>query len=55
MSSLRNLHLSGNNFSCTIPKWLYDMTTLERLDLSRNNIQGVLPKAIGCLFTNDAS
>jgi Leucine-rich repeat (LRR) protein len=49
MSSLRNLHLSGNNFSYTIPQWLYNMTTLERLYLSRNNIQGVLPKAIGCL------
>jgi len=49
MSSLRNLHLSGNNFSYTIPKWLYNMTTLERLYLPENNIQGVLPKAIGCL------
>jgi Leucine-rich repeat (LRR) protein len=49
MSSLRNLHLSGNNFSYTIPKWLYNMTTLERLYLPENNIQGVLPQAFGCL------
>jgi Leucine-rich repeat (LRR) protein len=49
MSSLRNLHLSGNNFSYTIPQWLCNMTALERLYLPENNIQGVHPKAIGCL------
>jgi Leucine-rich repeat (LRR) protein len=49
MSALRHLYLRGTNFSYTIPNWLYNMTTLERLDLSNNHIQGVLPSAFGRL------
>jgi hypothetical protein len=49
LSSLKNLHLSGNNLSGTIPKWLYNMTTLERLDLSHNDLEGKIPRFLGNL------
>lgn len=48
-NTLRHLYLRGTNFSYSIPNWLYNMTTLERLDLSNNHIQGVLPSAFGLL------
>ncbi|XP_041011516.1 receptor-like protein EIX2 [Juglans microcarpa x Juglans regia] len=47
MSNLRNLHLCGNKFFNTRSDWLYNITSLEKLDLSQNQIRGVLPSVIG--------
>ncbi|KAE8077784.1 hypothetical protein FH972_016313 [Carpinus fangiana] len=49
MSCLRNLYLSGNNFSSIALNLFYNITTLERLDLASNNIRGVLSRALGSI------
>ncbi|XP_065035224.1 receptor-like protein EIX2 [Musa acuminata AAA Group] len=48
-SSLTVLDLSNNNFSSTLPKWLWNITSLTHLDLYYSGFRGVIPDAIGDL------
>ncbi|XP_065035342.1 receptor-like protein EIX2 [Musa acuminata AAA Group] len=48
-SSLTVLDLSNNNFSSTLPKWLWNISGLTHLDLQNSGFHGVIPDAIGDL------
>uniref|UniRef100_A0A804KR26 Uncharacterized protein n=1 Tax=Musa acuminata subsp. malaccensis TaxID=214687 RepID=A0A804KR26_MUSAM len=48
-SSLTVLDLSYNNFNSTLPKWLWNITSLTHLDLYNSGFHGVIPDAIGDL------
>ncbi|XP_065034843.1 receptor-like protein EIX1 [Musa acuminata AAA Group] len=48
-SSLTVLDLSNNNFSSTLPKWLWNISSLTHLDLYYSGLYGVIPDAIGDL------
>ncbi|XP_021822025.1 probable leucine-rich repeat receptor-like protein kinase At1g35710 [Prunus avium] len=49
-TSLSVLDLSGNEFTTTIPPWLFNLTKLEMLDLSYNSLMtGKLPDSLGYL------
>ncbi|XP_009591631.1 receptor-like protein EIX2 [Nicotiana tomentosiformis] len=43
-SSLETLDLSRNNFSSSIPKWVFNLPSLVSLDLSDSNLIGPFPK-----------
>ncbi|MBA0738684.1 hypothetical protein Gogos_012012 [Gossypium gossypioides] len=43
-TSLSVLDLSYNNFNTTIPFWLFNITTLQRVNLQRSEIKGSLPE-----------
>ncbi|MBA0798653.1 hypothetical protein Gohar_009223, partial [Gossypium harknessii] len=43
-TSLSVLDLSYNNFNTTIPCWLFNITTLQRVNLQRSEIKGSLPE-----------
>ncbi|KAL3634280.1 hypothetical protein CASFOL_021334 [Castilleja foliolosa] len=48
-SSLSVIRLSGNAFNGSIPDALFSMT-LDEMDLSRNNLTGLIPSASSTLF-----
>ncbi|XP_038979884.1 receptor-like protein EIX2 [Phoenix dactylifera] len=54
-TSLTTLDLSGNSFASTIPGWMFNLSSLELLDLASyydfygNNFYGNIPLAIGNL------
>ncbi|XP_021823963.1 probable inactive leucine-rich repeat receptor kinase XIAO [Prunus avium] len=48
-TSLSVLDLSGNEFTSTIPHWLFNLTKLEKLDFSVNSLTGKLPDSLGYL------
>ncbi|XP_021800209.1 probable LRR receptor-like serine/threonine-protein kinase At4g36180 isoform X3 [Prunus avium] len=48
-TSLSVLDLSGNEFTSTIPPWLFNLTKLEKLDFSVNSLTGKLPDSLGHL------
>ncbi|XP_052186004.1 receptor-like protein EIX2 isoform X2 [Diospyros lotus] len=49
-TSLTSLVLSGNNFNCEIPKWLFNLnSSLRSLDLSGNFLHGFIPYEVGQL------
>nr|QOC60014.1 Leucine-rich repeat receptor-like protein-1 [Musa acuminata AAA Group] len=48
-SSLTVLDLSFNNFDSTLPKWLWNITSLTHLDLHYSGFYGVIPDTIGYL------
>ena len=43
LTSLRNLYLSDNNLTGSIPAALTNMTSLQLLDVSNNNLTGLIP------------
>ncbi|KAK8310313.1 hypothetical protein V6Z11_D02G178000, partial [Gossypium hirsutum] len=43
-TSLSVLDLSYNNFNTAIPCWLFNITTLQRVNLQRSEIKGSLPE-----------
>ncbi|OIT08742.1 PREDICTED: LRR receptor-like serine/threonine-protein kinase GSO2 [Nicotiana attenuata] len=43
-SSLETLDLSWNNFSSSIPKWVFNLPSLVSLDLSYSNLIGAFPE-----------
>ncbi|XP_031263343.1 LOW QUALITY PROTEIN: receptor-like protein EIX2 [Pistacia vera] len=49
LTSLRHLDLSQNNFSSSIPDWLYRFSHLEVLLLAENSLTGMIPAAFGNL------
>ncbi|XP_022636620.1 probable leucine-rich repeat receptor-like protein kinase At1g35710 [Vigna radiata var. radiata] len=50
LTLLENLDLRGNSLSSSIPHWLFGVLShLKFLDLSSNNLQGVIPDALGSL------
>ncbi|XP_065035176.1 receptor-like protein EIX2 [Musa acuminata AAA Group] len=48
-SSLTVLDLSTNNFDSTLPKWLWNITSLTHLYLLATGFRGVIPDVIGDL------
>ncbi|XP_065035184.1 receptor-like protein EIX2 [Musa acuminata AAA Group] len=46
-SSLTVLDLSYNHFNSTLPKWLWNISSLTHLDLHESGFYGVIPDAIG--------
>ncbi|KAJ7968077.1 Leucine-rich receptor-like kinase family protein [Quillaja saponaria] len=51
-TSLKVLDLSYNSFNSEIPQWLFDIGhSLVYLNLSRNQLQGAIPNAIGKMIT----
>jgi Leucine-rich repeat (LRR) protein len=48
-TSLRVLHLSNQNFSTTIPDWIFSLHTLTDLNLEQCNFVGFFPVALGNL------
>ncbi|XP_010249615.1 PREDICTED: probable leucine-rich repeat receptor-like protein kinase At5g63930 [Nelumbo nucifera] len=48
-TSLTVLDLLWNNFTSTIPDWLYNLTSLTYLDLRMNSFQGTISNSIGNL------
>ncbi|XP_047156834.1 LRR receptor-like serine/threonine-protein kinase RGI5, partial [Vigna umbellata] len=50
LTLLENLNLHGNSLSSSIPHWLFGaLSHLKFLDLSYNNLQGVIPDVLGNL------
>ncbi|XP_009758235.1 receptor-like protein EIX2 [Nicotiana sylvestris] len=46
-SSLETLDLSGNNFSSSIPKWVFNLPNLVSLNLAYSNLIGAIPREAG--------
>ncbi|XP_075099818.1 receptor-like protein EIX2 [Nicotiana tabacum] len=46
-SSLETLDLSKNNFSSSIPRWVFNLPSLVSLDLSDSNLIGAMPREAG--------
>ncbi|VFQ63198.1 unnamed protein product [Cuscuta campestris] len=49
LTSLSTLILDSNNFNSTLPSWLFNISSIEHLDLSYCYLHGSIPREIGNL------
>ena len=49
LTKLRDLLLSGNDFTGGLPDWIGEMKDLRFLDISYSNLTGHLPETLGDL------
>ncbi|KAK7316705.1 hypothetical protein RJT34_00363 [Clitoria ternatea] len=49
LTSLKTLDLSSNNFHNELPKWLLNLSDISHLDLSFNQLKGLILEGIGQL------